>query len=73
LTKAALAHVVLCLLLRNAHFLWPGAKPRLIFLASFWLPKTVIMPKVARTLRHRYPKCRVALKVFNRPHPNMVL
>jgi hypothetical protein len=42
-----------------------------MFLASFWLPNMVIMPKVAGTLRHRYPECREALKVFNRPHSNI--
>jgi hypothetical protein len=31
------------------------------------------MPKVVGTLRHRYPECRVVLKVFNRPRPNIGL
>jgi hypothetical protein len=31
------------------------------------------MPKVTRTLRQRYPKCRAALKVFSSPHPKMAL
>jgi hypothetical protein len=31
------------------------------------------MSKVAGTLRHRYPECRAASKVFNRPHPNIAL
>jgi hypothetical protein len=31
------------------------------------------MPKVAGTLRQRYPECRAALKVFNSPRPKMVL
>jgi hypothetical protein len=59
--------------LKKCTFLWLGAKPRSIFLASFCLPKTVIMPKVVGTLRQRYPECRVALKVFKRPHLNMTL
>jgi hypothetical protein len=25
------------------------------------------------TLRHRYPECRAASKVFNKPHPNIAL
>jgi hypothetical protein len=59
--------------LKKYTFLWPGAKPRSIFLASFWLSKTINMPKVVGTLRQRYPECRAASKVFNRHHPNMVL
>jgi hypothetical protein len=54
-------------------FLCPESKPHSILLASFWLPNTMIMLKVAGTLRHRYLDCRAASKVFSRPHPNMAL
>jgi hypothetical protein len=71
--EVVLAHAVVCLHVRNERFLWPGVKPRLIFLASFWLSNIVIMSKVAGTLRQRYPKCRAASKVFNSPHPKIAL
>jgi hypothetical protein len=54
-------------------FLWSVAKPDSMSLAFFWLPHTVIAPKVARTLRQRYAECRAASKVFSRPRPNMAL
>jgi hypothetical protein len=44
-----------------------------MFLASYWLPKMDITLKVAGTLRQRYDECKVALKVFRRPLPKMVL
>jgi hypothetical protein len=31
------------------------------------------MSKVAGTLRHQFPECKAASKVFNRPCPNMAL
>jgi hypothetical protein len=43
-----------------------------MFLASYWLPKMDMTLKVANTLRQRYAKCRVALKMFRRPLPKMV-
>jgi hypothetical protein len=44
-----------------------------MFLASYWLPKTNITPKVVGILRHRYAECKVVSKVFKRPLPKMVL
>jgi hypothetical protein len=32
-----------------------------------------MMSKVAGIMRQRYPECRAALKVFNKPHPKMAL
>jgi hypothetical protein len=59
--------------LRKYTFLCLGAKPRSISRASFWLPLTVMAPKVAGTLRQRYAEGRAASKVFSRPCPNMAL
>jgi hypothetical protein len=59
--------------LKKCKFLYPGAKPCSMLLASFLLSNTIIMPKVAGPLRQRYLECRVASKVFNSPRPNMVL
>jgi hypothetical protein len=59
--------------LKKCMFLCPMVKLHSMLLASFLLPNTFITPKVARTLRQRYPECRAASKVFNRPHPNMLL
>jgi hypothetical protein len=42
-------------------------KPVSMILASCWLPKTKMTPKVASILRHRYAKCKAASKVFRRP------
>jgi hypothetical protein len=50
-----------------------GAKPCSISRASFWLPLTVMAPKVVGTLRQRYTECRAASKVFSRPRLNMPL
>jgi hypothetical protein len=58
---------------RKCSFLWPGVKPFLMFLASCWLPKMDMMPKVAGTLRQRYVECKATLKVFKRPLPKMAL
>jgi hypothetical protein len=44
-----------------------------MFLASYWLQKMDITPKVAGTLRQRYVECKVAPKVFRRPLPKIVL
>jgi hypothetical protein len=58
---------------RKCTFLWLGVKPFSMFLASFWLPKMDITPKVTGILRQRYAKCKAALKVFRRPLPKMAL
>jgi hypothetical protein len=58
---------------RKCTFLWPGAKSFSMFLASCWLPKMNITPKVAGTLRQRYAECKAALKMFRRPLPKMAL
>jgi hypothetical protein len=58
---------------RKCTFLCPGVKPYLIFLASFWLPKTNTTPMVAGILRQRYHQCRAASKVFSNPLPMMAL
>jgi hypothetical protein len=58
---------------RKCTLLWHGAKPFSIFLASCWLAKMDITPKVVGTLRQRYAECKVALKLFRRPLPKMVL
>jgi hypothetical protein len=55
------------------HILGSEGKPCPISHASFWLPLTVVAPKVVGTLRQRYAECRAASKVFSRPHPNMAL
>jgi hypothetical protein len=44
-----------------------------MFLASCWLLKTDMTPKVAGTLRQRYGECRAASKMFRRPLPKMAL
>jgi hypothetical protein len=44
-----------------------------MFLASCWLPKMDMTPKVAGTLRQRYAECRMASKMFRRPHTKMAL
>jgi hypothetical protein len=44
-----------------------------IFLASYWLPKMVMTPKVAGTLRHKYVECKAALNVFRSPLLKMAL
>jgi hypothetical protein len=59
--------------LRKCTFLCRGVKPHSISRDSFWLPLTVMAPKVARTLRQTYAECRAASKVFSRPRPNMAL
>jgi hypothetical protein len=58
---------------RKCTFLWPGAKPFSVFLASCWLPKMDMTPKVTSTLRQRYAECKATLKVFKRPLPKMAL
>jgi hypothetical protein len=58
---------------RKCTFLWPSMKPFSMFLASCWLPKMDMMPKVTGTLRQRYTECKAALKVFKRPLPKMSL
>jgi hypothetical protein len=45
----------------------PDAKPFSIFLASCWLPKMVMTPKVAGILRHMCAECKAASNVFRRP------
>jgi hypothetical protein len=54
-------------------FLWPRAKPFSMFLASCWLPKMDIIPKVAGTLRQRYAERKAASKVFRMPLPKIAL
>jgi hypothetical protein len=58
---------------RKCMFLWSGAKPFSLFLASCWLPKMDITPKVAGTLRQTSVECKAASKVFRRPLPKIVL
>jgi hypothetical protein len=48
-------------------------KPFSMFLASCWLPKMDMTPKVAGTIRHRYVECKVASKIFKRPLSKMAL
>jgi hypothetical protein len=38
-----------------------------------FVPNTIIMSNVAGNLRQRYPKCKMASKVFNSPHLKMAL
>jgi hypothetical protein len=59
--------------LKKCTFLCPRMKPRSIFLASFWLPNTVITSKVVGTLRQRNAECRVVSKMFSKPRPKMAL
>jgi hypothetical protein len=54
---------------RKCTFLWPGAKPFSIFLASCWLPKRNMTSKVAGIFKQRYAECKAASKVFKRPPP----
>jgi hypothetical protein len=58
---------------KKCTFLWPGAKPFSMFLASCWLPNTDITLKAAGILRQRYAECKAASKVFRRPLPNIAL
>jgi hypothetical protein len=59
--------------LKKCTFLCSGVKPLSMFLASCWLPKMVMTPKVAGTLRQRYAECKATMNVFKRPLPKMVL
>jgi hypothetical protein len=59
--------------LKKCTFLCSGMKLLSMFLASNLLPKMVMMPKVAGTLRQRYAECKATMKVYKRPLPKMAL
>jgi hypothetical protein len=69
---AAVADVALYLLLKMHIFVVWGKTT--LNVSSFLLAaKNCYYAKGCWTLRQRYPECRAALKVFNRPRLNMVL
>jgi hypothetical protein len=55
------------------HVLVPLSKTTLDISDFFLAVEYGDMPKVAGTLRQRYPECRAASKVFNRPRLNIAL
>jgi hypothetical protein len=58
---------------KKCMFLCPSVKPFSMCLASCWLPKMDMTPKVTGILRQRYAECKAASKVLNRPLPKMAL
>jgi hypothetical protein len=65
--------MLICVSPQEMHVLVPLSKTTLDISDFFLAVEYGDMPKVAGTLRQRYPECRAASKVFNRPRLNIAL